>query len=271
MRTLRVGVESLSNRPLLLVHPFANPYNWNSMKAIITIFCLALTMNHASANKPGEQVELSFDIEGAASVPYLFYLPKKYGSDSRKKWPVMLFLHGRGESRGPLSIVAKWGPPRMIKEGKDLPYIVISPQCPAKDNWRSGTQQAALVKLLDHVMKNYSTDPKRVYLTGLSMGGYGSWEMAALNPKRFAAVAPICGGGKPGNAKKLKEIPIWAWHGDADTVVPLKQSTDMVDAIKKAGGEKVELTTLKGVGHNSWSDAYGSDKLWDWFEKHKLP
>src|SRR4030095_11913449 len=108
-----------------------------------------------------------------SKVPYLLYLPDQYASSN--KWPVMLFLHGRGESQGPLSVVKKWGPPRRVESGYPLPCILVSPQCPENDSWPRPSQQKLLLALLDHIQKSCKVDPDRIYLTGLSMGGYGSW------------------------------------------------------------------------------------------------
>lgn len=218
----------------------------------------------------GQQTETTLKINEKASISYLQYLPKGFDdSETHKKYPLILFLHGRGESNGPLSIVKKWGPPRIAGE-KDLPYIVISPQCPRASWWHHDDQQELLIQLLAHVQKEFPVDQKRIMLTGLSMGGYGSWELASRLPKTFAGVVPICGGGIPKNAAKLTKIPIWNWHGDEDKVVPLSKSIEMVEAVKKAGGKMIEFTILKGVGHNSWSAAYGDAKLWEWFAKQKL-
>jgi predicted peptidase len=216
---------------------------------------------------PGKQIEMSFKASDGAEVPYLLYLPKDYQADGEKSFGLMLFLHGRGESNGPLSLVAKWGPPRFAARGDELPWIIVSPQCPRSDNWSSDTQQARLTELLDAVVADYKVNPQRIFLTGLSMGGYGSWTMATRHPERFAAVAPVCGGGKPEDAEKLKDIPIWVFHGDQDRAVPFQKSVEMVDAIKAAGGEKVLFTTLENIGHNCWSSAYATPELYQWMER----
>ncbi len=153
---------------------------------------------------PGQQVEMTLTTSDAATVEYLLYLPKNY--QEQDKLPLMLFLHGRGESNGPLSLVAKWGPPRLVARGDELPYIIVSPQCPRADSWKSETQQKRLLELLDSVVESLKVDQQRIYLTGLSMGGYGSWRLAADHPDRFAAVVPICGGTSPKDAEALKKI-----------------------------------------------------------------
>ena len=217
---------------------------------------------------PGKQVEMAFETSQHGRVEYLLYLPKDY--DEQESLPLMLFLHGRGESNGPISLVAKWGPPRIVGEGDDMPYIIISPQCPRSDNWSSEKQQQILIELLDSVSKEWKVDSNRVYLTGLSMGGFGSWQLAAKYPERFAAVVPICGGMSVKHAEALKNIPIWAFHGDKDPIVPIKRTADIVDAIKAAGGTSVRFTTLEEIGHNSWSSAYATPGLYRWIDRQRL-
>lgn len=218
------------------------------------------------APAPGEQVEQRFATSDAAEVEYLLYLPEAYEEDPQK-FPLMLFLHGRGESRGPLSLVAKWGPPKMAERGDELPYLLVSPQCPSDESWADDSQQQRLVELLDHVVETYAVDPSRIYLTGLSMGGFGSWRMAADHPQRFAAVVPICGGGDPDDAEQLKQLPIWVFHGTEDRAVPFERSKEMVETLRQAGSEGVRFTTLEHVGHNSWSAAYATPQLDQWLKQ----
>jgi predicted peptidase len=215
---------------------------------------------------PGKQVEQEFRT-GEKTIRYLLYLPKDYAANDVKR-PLLLFLHGRGESDGPLSLVKKWGPPRLIERGESFPYVVVSPQCPRSPvSWPNTDQQSLLLALLEYVTQTCKVDTDRIYLTGLSMGGYGSWRLAADHPERFAAVVPICGAGKPEDAPKLKWLPMWVWHGAADRTVPLKRSTEMVEAIKQAGGTNILFTVLEGIGHNSWEAAYASPDLYRWLDK----
>ncbi len=213
---------------------------------------------------PGQQVEQKFQTADLAEVPYLLYLPDDYES-GKDPWPLMLFLHGRGESDGPLSLVTKWGPPRMAARGDHLPYILVSPQCPTDDSWRNPSQQSRLVELLDSIIEKYDVDEDRIYLTGLSMGGSGSWRLAADHPDRFAAVVPICGRGDPHDVHKLKDLPVWVFIGDQDR--GFQQSLKMVAAIREAGSERVRLTTLENIGHNSWSAAYATPSLYAWLDR----
>ncbi len=236
--------------------------------ACFTLFATTAFSQGNEKPEPGKQVEQTFQTSDGESVSYLLYLPSNFTKDANL--PLVYFLHGRGESYGPLSLVAKWGPPKFAERGDKLNYILVSPQCPKDDSWSKDTQQTRLKELLDYVVKEYGADKKRLYLTGLSMGGYGSWRMAAAHPKLFAAVAPVCGGGDPKDADKLKDTPIWVFHGDRDGAVPFQKSVDMVEAIKAAGGKKVRFTTFEHFGHNCWSATYNTPELFGWMFKHKV-
>ena len=190
---------------------------------------------------------------------YLLYLPAEYG-EKDKLWPMILFLHGAGERGDNLDLVKKHGPPKLIEEGKKFPFIIVSPQCPA-DQWWS---PEVLISLLDELVGAYKVDTARIYLTGLSMGGYGTWDLASLYPERFAAIAPICGGGRRAMAFRLRDIPVWAFHGGKDPVVPLRESEEMVQAIKAAGGT-AKLTVYPEASHDSWTVTYNNQELYDWF------
>jgi predicted peptidase len=231
------------------------------------VAAISLSAAFADEPAPGTQVEQELKVGETNSISYLLYLPKKYDA-SGDKVPLMLFLHGRGESTGPLSAVKKWGPPEFIDHGVQFRYIIASPQCPpTPKSWSEPDEQALLLALLGHLTNTFKVDTDRIFLTGLSMGGFGSWRLAADHPNLFAAVVPICGGGDPRDADKLKGLPIWAWHGAADPTVPVQRSIDMVEAIKKAGSATVRLTTLEGIGHVSWQAAYASPDLYDWLDK----
>jgi predicted peptidase len=241
------------------------------MRAIVLVTLIAfLSISKASSDEPaqGKQVEMELKPTDDSAIPYLLYLPKNFTSKDAK-WPLIFFLHGRGESRGPLSVVKKWGPPRLVENGADLPYVIVSPQCPNEESWAQPHQQKQLTRLLDHIIRQYKIDEDRIYLTGLSMGGFGSWRLAADQPERFAAVIPICGGGNREDADKLKNIPIWVFHGTEDTAVPLDSSVEMVEAIKKAGGTNIRFTTLEGIGHNSWEAAYASPDVYQWLDTQR--
>jgi predicted peptidase len=196
----------------------------------------------------------------------LLYLPKGYGEKKDQKWPLLLFLHGAGERGKDVNLVKKHGPPKLIDQGKEFPLIVVSPQCPTSSWWPE--QIDALVALMDEVQSRYAVDGDRVYLTGLSMGGFGTWALACQQPERFAAIAPICGGGDRYRVSRIKNVPAWVFHGAKDPVVPLQASADMVEALKKAGGD-VQLTVYPEAQHDSWTETYNNPKLYEWFLSHR--
>lgn len=218
------------------------------------------------AKDPQKPFKLDKTIQKKVRLDYILYLPEDYGKDKNKQWPMVLFLHGAGERGSDVSKVKATGPPRMIADGKQFPFIMVSPQCP-EDSWWD-RENDALIGLIDEIQSKYKVDKNRIYLTGLSMGGYGTWALSTAEPKRFAAIAPICGGGNPKKASAIKDIPTWAFHGDADNVVPLRQSQDMIDAIKAAGG-KPKFTVYRGVGHDSWTPTYANEEFWKWLLEQK--
>lgn len=201
-------------------------------------------------------------------IDYLLHLPDNYESSSAPV-PLLLFLHGAGERGNDVTAVAQHGPPALIAKGEwNQPFIVVSPQCPADAWWTDSLQTDTLEALLDDLEKKYRIDQDRVYVTGLSMGGFGTWRLAAENPERFAAIAPVCGGGDPFHARRLKHLPIWVFHGAKDDVVPILASEVMVDALKKAGNE-VKFTVYPETGHDSWVDAYNTAELYEWLLQQK--
>jgi predicted peptidase len=195
-------------------------------------------------------------------LKYLLFLPEGY-DPSGKEWPLILFLHGSGESGNDLDMVKRHGPPKIVETKRDFPFIVVSPQSP-----RRGWNPDALAALLDEIIVNYQVDRDRIYLTGLSMGGFGTWSLAATYPEKFAAIAPICGGGWPGDAARLKDLPIWAFHGAKDKAVPLERSEEMVKAIEDAGG-KVKFTVYPDAEHDSWTATYDNPELYQWLLEQK--
>ncbi len=197
---------------------------------------------------------------------FWLYLPSKYKQQPQKRWPLLLFLHGAGERGSNLQRVLRHGPPKLIHAGKDFPFIVVSPQCPGGMNWK--TLAPSLIKLLDHLEATYRVDRSRIYVTGLSMGGYGTWHLAALIPQRLAAVVPICGGGDPQTAPKIKSVPVWAFHGARDRVVPPERSEEMVQAIRQAGGT-AKLTIYPQAGHDSWTATYDNPEVYRWLLSHQ--
>ncbi len=246
-------------------------YQW--ARFLIPVAVAALCISGCVTRTPLEngavQCAQSFKANVCKTVEskYLLYLPDGY-EDSSKRWPLLLFLHGAGERGNDLSLVEKHGPPKLIAtENKTFPFVVISPQCPEGDWWSSGAQIDTLNALLDHIIADYRIDEERIYVTGLSMGGFGTWRLASEYPDRFAAIAPICGRGDPFMARMIPHLPVWVFHGAKDDVVPLQASQEMVDALKKAGG-RVEFTVYPEAGHDSWTETYNNPALYEWFLKH---
>ncbi len=199
------------------------------------------------------------------SCNYLLFLPENYG-EQEKDWPLMLFLHGAGERGYDLQKVKVHGPPKIVEKQKDFPFIVVSPQCPGGVWWDEKLD--VLTNLLDDIVAKYDVDEERVYLTGLSMGGYGTWALASRYPDRFAAIAPICGGGTHIMALGLNKVPIWAFHGAKDQRVPVGESERMVETINARGGN-AKLTIYLDAGHDSWTESYENQELYDWLLEHR--
>lgn len=231
---------------------------------ILAIGALPLAFGAAS-DRPGVQTPHEFrgKSDPALGNRYLLYLPENYERET-KLWPLIFFLHGAGERGADLELVKRQGLPRIVESIQGFPFIVLSPQCPPAMGW----SREYLLALLDDIAGKYRADPGRIYLTGISMGGYVTWNLAILHPNRFAAIAPICGGGDPHLAHRLAHLPVWAFHGARDTIVPLSESEEMVEAVRKAGGD-VRFTVYPDAGHDSWTPSYSNPDLYDWFLQHR--
>jgi predicted peptidase len=218
---------------------------------------------------------------------YQVFVPASYVSTQR--WPVILFLHGAGERGSDGYIQTQIGLASAIRQNvARFPAIAVLPQSTKDSSW-TGTLARVALAALDQTMREYQTDPARVYLTGLSMGGNGTWYVAYRNPKRFAAIAPICGWVSPqfwkvnpvvpadsgehfsALARQLRQVPTWIFHGEVDPVVPVDESRKAFAALQAAGAP-VQYSEVPGTGHNSWDPAYGSPKFWAWlFAQRKAP
>ena len=209
-----------------------------------------------------EEKHFEAQIKVTAKIDYLLFLPQGY-EKSRQRWPLMQFLHGSGESGTNLAKVKTHGPPKVVESKPDFPFILVSPQSDGR-GWNSDTLNA----LLNEVIRKYRVDKHRIYLTGLSMGGSGTWMLAAAHPERFAAIVPICGRGNPADATKLAALPIWVFHGAKDGTVPVQRSRNMVEAVRAAGGN-VKFTEYPEAKHDCWTESYNNPELYKWLLAQK--
>jgi predicted peptidase len=223
---------------------------------------------------------------GNATYRYQVYVPADWSK--AKRWPVILFLHGAGERGEDGLIQTEVGIGTAIRRHPDrVPAIVVMPQCRPGLWWSMPDMEAQAMAALDRSAKEFNGDPDRLYLTGLSMGGYGTWSIARDYPNRFAGFAPICGGIRPpegaripaglrplpeepyaATSAKVGRAPVWIFHGGADPVVPPAESRRMNEALKTAGAT-VKYTEYEGVGHNSWDRAYGEPEFFRWLLAQK--
>lgn len=225
------------------------------------------------------------DDKAGGKLPYRLLVPKGYDpKDEKKQYPLVLFLHGAGERGTDNAAQLKWGGALLAGDVQAKePCFVVAPQCPPNKQWvntpwAKGSYDQGKVPIsdelkmalaaVDQVHKEFHVDPDRVYVMGLSMGGFGTWDAIMRDPKQFAAAVPICGGGDPSKAEAVKGVAVWAFHGGADNVVPPQGSRDMTDAMKKAGGGP-KYTEFPGVGHGSWANAWNEPELLDWLFAQK--
>ena len=211
-------------------------------------------------------------------LDYLIHFPEDYDPDAPpdRRSPLLIFLHGAGERGNDLEKLKKWGPPKLVEQGTLPPQlrqaVIVSPQCPPDRWWPSEFMIAALDQMFDDLLTAHTIDPDRVYLTGVSMGGFGTWAWAAHHPDRFAAIAPICGGGNFLAARRIAaaKLPFWAFHGDQDPIVPLAESLHTVQLIHQQNhtGHHARFTVLPNTQHNSWTPAYANPELWTWLFSH---
>jgi predicted peptidase len=221
-------------------------------------------------------------VRDGIKLPYRLELPANY--DSTKKYPIILFLHGAGErgsdNESQLTYIDKIFGSEQFRQ--KYPAFILAPQCPKDKRWvevdwslmhhtipdTMSIPMRLTVALLLSIIHKYNIDTDRIYVTGLSMGGFGTWDIIARFPHLFAAAIPICGGGDEKTAPKIAHIPIWAFHGTLDKVVPVQRSRNMIAAIKKAGGNP-KYTEVPNKGHLVWNTAYATPGLWQWLFSQK--
>ncbi|MEA1787447.1 PHB depolymerase family esterase [Arenibacter sp. GZD96] len=232
--------------------------------SFIIIYCFLLFQGCSSVQS--QLIDGELEITSKETYSYYLYYPEEYETQPDEKFPLLLFLHGGGESGDSLVTVKRNGPPGLIAKGKQFPFLILAPQNPDKKKWWN---TRAVAQLLDTIVASNRVDPSRIYLTGLSRGGAGAWEMAVQYPDRFAALAVVCGMAPLPYASWIdKKMPIWVFHGDKDESIPISESIDMVAKLKEMG-YNVQFTMYKGVGHNSWERAYATEELYRWFVRQK--
>jgi predicted esterase len=200
---------------------------------------------------------------------YAIFVPPQYKLDESHKWPLIVALHGSGEiGEDGVKQISVGLAPYIIGRPQRFPFITVFPQ--AHTMWFRGTEETAIWMIIDETLKNYRVDPDRIYLTGLSMGGFATWEMAAARPDVFAAIVPVCGAGPLGYMSNIVNMPIWAFHGAIDANVPVARSRELIDELKGLGA-KPHYTEYPNVAHESWNQAYATPELWRWLLKQRRP
>ena len=235
--------------------------------AILVLAVLGASAAAAEGGPPtGRSVyRLPLHAPGADHVNYLLYVPPAYGDQPSAAWPLIVFLHGSEQRGDDPSLLAGMEPLVFADQQTDFPFIVVVPQCPPGTDW-----QPPMVKsVLDTVEANLRIDRSRVYLTGFSMGGLGTWQTAASFPGTFAAIAPLCGLSDIADVPRLKGLPIWVFHGAQDRNVPVSESLRMVAALRDADID-ASLTVYPHLAHDCWTATYGDSRLYFWFLEHSL-
>jgi predicted peptidase len=238
------------------------------MVALVSVVFLACGCKTPLATIMTRQRVLAMTIprEHPPQIHYLVQLPQGYEEDTNRLWPMVFYLHGFGESGDDLKKVLRFGPPRLMAEGKDLPCIVVSPQLPKGFLWFR--ESNALLAILDEVAKSNRVDLRRVHVTGNSLGAFGAIVLAAQEPQRFASLVPICGGVDYLDSLRLRDVPVWAFHGEKDPIIPAQESRRLVSLVNQIGGT-AKLTIYPDAGHNCWDRAYADPALWDWILAQK--
>jgi len=233
----------------------------------LTIFYFSIFLFQSCAAQPTTHlVEATSETIIKEKLDYYLYFPQDYEINPQKEFPILLFLHGGGESGDTLGALKKNGPPKLIVQGKQFPFLILAPQNPHQKKWWN---TRAVNQLLDSIIENNRVDKKRIYVTGLSRGGGAAWEMAVQYPEKFAALAVVCGMAPlPYAAWIDKNMPIWVFHGEKDKSIPISESENMVDKLKQMGYD-VQFTRYPNVGHDSWVQAYATEELYEWFANQR--
>lgn len=204
------------------------------------------------------------EVYGSGALNYLLFMPANSTAMEQGKYPLILSLHGIGERGNDLQQLKRDGLPRGLDGNTTFPFIVISPQCPVSTEWYYDRTDTLLIKLLDQAIAKYPIDVKRIYLTGYSMGGIGTWDLALRHPDHFAGLLPIASRAEGSwNICVLKPVPVWAFHGAKDEVVDVLKAETLVKALRDCGGN-VKLTIYPEAGHDAWTRTYNDAKIYDW-------
>ncbi|NKB70376.1 MAG: prolyl oligopeptidase family serine peptidase [Candidatus Latescibacteria bacterium] len=243
---------------------------FSALSLMAVLLLLGLTPVAVRAQQ--ETFQFDYTYQGVEyQFSYLLFLPSGYDPEGAEQWPLIFFHHGSGENGDNIERVKVHGPPRIVEEDADFPFVVLAPQIPSDPPWEA-IVNGAWMGLLDQVQATHAIDADRVYLTGLSQGGFISWLLGVQFPERFAAVVPIAGGLDVEDevACRLQGVPVWAFHGDRDAAVPPSASQVLVDALEECGGN-IRFTLYEGVGHvGAWQRAYGDPGLYDWLLQQSL-
>ena len=227
----------------------------------IALLLIAFLVLNSSAGA-GQEIRKATLTTGE-TVHYLAYLPSQHSNEA--PLPLLLFLHGGGESGSEIEKVKTHGPPKEIENGRHFPFLVISPQNPDKKGF---WDEDRLARFLDHLDRELHFDRRRVYLVGMSRGGYGAYRLAMENPDRFAAMIVLCAAAPTPYAGWLPKIPIWLIHGDKDPVIPVTESIEMEKAILDSGGS-VTLTRRPNAGHDVWTETFASEDFVEWLLQYR--
>jgi predicted peptidase len=236
-----------------------------SVLITVSLVFLYLSNFYPALSRENDQHEAriqSFEkvISKTVKLNYLLYLPSKYQEE--EKWPLLIFLHGNG-AQDDINMIRTYGPPKLIEEGRDFSYICLAPQLPGDVHWDPDALYALVLDIID----DYSIDENKIYLTGLSRGGFGTWEFAVSYPDLFAAIAPVCARGISG-IERVKDIPIWIFHGEQDPGVPVQDSKLLYEELIAVNAD-VRITIYPDLGHDIWDRVYNDNLFWDWLFKQK--
>ncbi|GMN11415.1 prolyl oligopeptidase family serine peptidase [Croceitalea sp. MTPC9] len=233
------------------------------IRSALTLLIIFLVQGCAGQS---QLIDAELETVTTENLQYYLYYPAEYEENQNDEFGLLLFLHGGGEAGGELDEIKKNGPPKLLVEGKQFPFLVLAPQNPHKRKWWNIN---AINQLLDSVVATNRVDPKRIYLSGLSRGGSAAWDLAVQYPKKWAALAVVCGMAPLPYAHWIdKKLPIWVFHGDLDAVISVEESDGMVAKLKEMGYD-VTYTRYQDVGHNSWEKAYLNEELYTWMAKQE--